>query len=168
MYIYKEIYLYICIYIYSYIYIFMFCSIICIHMYGCIDRFTHVCIYSELCACCANIDTDAWRIPTDVWRMCTCAGPHQRAVHDSGRTRACNLWFRRPTPYPLGHRAHSISCRDHDGQLREDSVGATDGWLDSSVLPGVGSIDHDPPRTRAWNLRLRRPMPYPLGQWAKW
>ena len=23
---------------------------------------------------------------------------------DPGRTRACNLWFRRPTPYPLGHR----------------------------------------------------------------
>ena len=22
-----------------------------------------------------------------------------------GRTRTCNLWFRRPTPYPLGHRA---------------------------------------------------------------
>ena len=25
--------------------------------------------------------------------------------HDPGRTRTCNLWFRRPTPYPLGHRA---------------------------------------------------------------
>ena len=24
---------------------------------------------------------------------------------DPGRTRTCNLWFRRPTPYPLGHRA---------------------------------------------------------------
>lgn len=23
---------------------------------------------------------------------------------------------------------------------------------------------HDPPRTRTWNLRLRRPTPYPLGQ----
>eukprot|EP00975_Prorocentrum_lima_P015654 3318928-Prorocentrum_lima.AAC.1 len=22
-----------------------------------------------------------------------------------GRTRTCNLWLRRPTPYPLGHRA---------------------------------------------------------------
>ena len=28
--------------------------------------------------------------------------PHN---HDPGRTRTCNLWFRRPTPYPLGHRA---------------------------------------------------------------
>ena len=25
--------------------------------------------------------------------------------NDPGRTRTCNLWFRRPTPYPLGHRA---------------------------------------------------------------
>ena len=25
---------------------------------------------------------------------------------------------------------------------------------------------HDPPRTRTWNLRLRRPTPYPLGQRA--
>ena len=24
---------------------------------------------------------------------------------DPGRTRTCNLWFRGPTPYPLGHRA---------------------------------------------------------------
>ena len=28
--------------------------------------------------------------------------------HDPGRTRTCNLWFRRPTPYPLGHRANNI------------------------------------------------------------
>ena len=27
---------------------------------------------------------------------------------DPGRTRACNLWFRRPTPYPLGHRATAL------------------------------------------------------------
>ena len=26
--------------------------------------------------------------------------------NDPGRTRTCNLWFRRPTPYPLGHRAN--------------------------------------------------------------
>ncbi len=29
----------------------------------------------------------------------------QRQKYDPGRTRTCNLWFRRPTPYPLGHRA---------------------------------------------------------------
>ena len=27
------------------------------------------------------------------------------AKFDPCRTRTCNLWFRRPTPYPLGHRA---------------------------------------------------------------
>jgi hypothetical protein len=31
---------------------------------------------------------------------------------DPGRTRTCNLWFRRPTPYPLGHRA-SCSSEGH-------------------------------------------------------
>ena len=28
----------------------------------------------------------------------------QQQFYDPGRTRACNLWFRWPTPYPLGHR----------------------------------------------------------------
>ena len=27
---------------------------------------------------------------------------------DPDRTRTCNLWFRRPTPYPLGHRAFLV------------------------------------------------------------
>ena len=33
---------------------------------------------------------------------------HVRGKSVPGRTRTCNLWFRRPTPYPLGHRA---ACR---------------------------------------------------------
>ena len=32
----------------------------------------------------------------------------------------------------------------------------------------VRSAGNDPPRTRTWNLRLRRPTPYPLGQQATW
>ena len=40
---------------------------------------------------------------------CCLAAPCQadagKAKDDPGRTRTCNLWFRRPTPYPLGHRA---------------------------------------------------------------
>ena len=32
-----------------------------------------------------------------------------RKTSDPGRTRTCNLWFRRPTPYPLGHWAPA--CR---------------------------------------------------------
>ena len=31
---------------------------------------------------------------------------------------------------------------------------------------GKAMRDYDPPRTRTWNLRLRRPTPYPLGQQA--
>ena len=37
-----------------------------------------------------------------------------RAKYDPGRTRTCNLWFRRPTPYPLGHRAtYPLSLAPH-------------------------------------------------------
>ena len=32
---------------------------------------------------------------------------------DPGRTRTCNLWFRRPTPYPLGHR----TCMQSQGRI---------------------------------------------------
>ena len=35
----------------------------------------------------------------------------QRQKYDPGRTRTCNLWFRRPTPYPLGHRARCNGWR---------------------------------------------------------
>ena len=37
------------------------------------------------------------------WILSKCA-----LTNDPGRTRTCNLWFRRPTPYPLGHRALRI------------------------------------------------------------
>lgn len=39
---------------------------------------------------------------TALWKSC---GRRCSRTHDPGRTRTCNLWFRRPTPYPLGHRA---------------------------------------------------------------
>ena len=35
---------------------------------------------------------------------------HARAPFDPGRTQACNLWFRGPTPYSLGHRT---TCDTH-------------------------------------------------------
>ena len=38
-------------------------------------------------------------------------------------------------------------------------------WVSLCVTP-EGADKHDPPRTRTWNLRLRRPTPYPLGQRA--
>ena len=34
----------------------------------------------------------------------TAAIRSKRVYNDPGKTRTCNLWFRRPTPYPLGHR----------------------------------------------------------------
>ena len=38
-------------------------------------------------------------------RTVTSATPRPPSGNDPGKTRTCNLWFRRPTPYPLGHRA---------------------------------------------------------------
>ena len=38
-------------------------------------------------------------------------------------------------------------------------------WIGPPVLGGF-IAKADPPRTRTWNLRLRRPTPYPLGQRA--
>ena len=92
--------------------------------------------------------------------MRTWAGPHPCAAHDSGRTRACNLWFRRPTPYPLGHRAHAISCRDHCTPLREDSLGATDGPL-GQQRPGpvLHSTQYGPPGARTAVRNTGRPGP---------
>ena len=41
----------------------------------------------------------------DIKSSKACLGFMHGHATDPGRTRACNLWFRRPTPYPLGHRA---------------------------------------------------------------
>ena len=37
----------------------------------------------------------------------------------------------------------------------------------TETLMAQASRKYDPPRTRTWNLRLRRPTPYPLGQRAE-
>ena len=122
-----------------------------------------VCVRVYICLC------------VRVHEMCVCVhvrvtlagGVHVCAGHDSGRTRACSLWFRRPTPHPLGHRAHVLQRKDHDGMVRAHIWPETDVGH-GAVAPAdvVGNIAHDPPRTQAWNLRLRRPTPYPLGQRA--
>ena len=45
-----------------------------------------------------------WNLAKKASCLCpTSKGFFEKA--DPGRTRTCNLWFRRPTPYPLGHRA---------------------------------------------------------------
>ncbi len=51
-----------------------------------------------------------------------------RCGSDPGRTRTCNLWFRGPTPYPLGHRA----CRNDRKNLARPPAGAAVG------LPAAG------------------------------
>ena len=57
----------------------------------------HVCSSSAPAFQTGNFGKKATRLPP------TSSGFLERA--DLGRTRTCNLWFRRPTPYPLGHRA---------------------------------------------------------------
>ena len=45
--------------------------------------------------------------------------PHSSISDDPGRTRACNLWFRRLTPYPLGRRP--LNCfLGHDDSNDDD------------------------------------------------
>ena len=59
--------------------------------------------------------------------------------HDPGRTRTCNLWFRRPTPYPLGHRADRTKpARVHAdlatwGEIRGGRVGRFRGQLSADL-----------------------------------
>ena len=45
----------------------------------------------------------AWCVVHGAW--CVVRGNDVTTMSATGRTRTCNLWFRRPTPYPLGHRA---------------------------------------------------------------
>ena len=50
------------------------------------------------------------KLLVNVWCCCfSCSVLRIATKSDPGRTRTCNLWFRRPTPYPLGHRASQIA-----------------------------------------------------------
>ena len=59
---------------------------------------------------CKQTSTVGLRHATAVFRAGFCCSAaqcyhfFQQQFYDPGRTRTCNLWFRRPTPYPLGHR----------------------------------------------------------------
>ena len=59
---------------------------------------------------CKQTSTVGLRHATAVFRAGFCCSAaqcyhfFQQQFYDPGRTRACNLWLRRPTPYPLGHR----------------------------------------------------------------
>ena len=95
-------------------------------------------------------------------------------VHDPGRTRTCNLWFRRPTPYPLGHRTDTgveairVGHTQHEAPEAAPSASA---WSDCGgrrrprrrCAAHLTPFDLDPGRTRTCNLWFRSPTPYPLG-----
>ena len=59
---------------------------------------------------CKQTSTVGLRHATAVFRAGFCCSAaqcyhfFQQQFYDPGRTQTCNLWFRRPTPYPLGHR----------------------------------------------------------------
>ena len=59
---------------------------------------------------CKQTSTVGLRHATAVFRAGFCCSAaqcyhfFQQQFYDPGRTRTCNLWFWRPTPYPLGHR----------------------------------------------------------------
>ena len=123
------------------------------------------------------------------------ASPLSRASsYDPGRTRTCNPRLRRPMPYPLGHGAlMSLLIMQHEkardglgSEVRASESTLNFGkallrWaleshffsectrlslypLSASLLSRASS--YDPGRTRSYNPRLRRPMPYPLGRGA--
>ena len=111
--------------------------------------------------------------------------------NDPGRTRTCNLRFRRPTPYPLGHATCNLACQTSPNRTilasRFLPVFPCSGFLDlclrlcwfysSSAGPKempsgerrmvpVGTYVQDgvtSDGTRTRNLRLRWATPYPLG-----
>ena len=62
------------------------------------------------------------------------------------------------------HKAVSCECFALGTLFREVC------WMDHSWSASSACLGkmNDPPRTRTWNLRLRRPTPYPLGQRASW
>ena len=73
----------------------------------------------------------------------------------------CHHCGTRPMRQPLGHQAaRGWRNRDHFG------LQGNAGW--AAGRAGCHRTQNDPPRTRTWNLRLRRPTPYPLGQRAMW
>jgi hypothetical protein len=72
-------------------------------------------------------------------------------LYDPGRTRTCNLWFRRPTPYPLGHRTDEYYLRPprkvlHGAFFGPNAVKNTYEVANTSPLcPGGGRTSQPPP-----------------------
>ena len=74
--------------------------------------------FNESCGGYKRVDSDsAFARPPQIQLCITRMSLYKRI--DPGRTRTCNLWFRNPTPYPLGHRADEISSTAHERSLQE-------------------------------------------------
>ena len=65
---------------------------------------------------------------------------------DPGRTRTCNLWFQKPTPYPLGHRTlHAKPRKDHTecgraGRSRRKKKNDGRGFEPATLASAVGLL----------------------------
>ena len=64
---------------------------------------------------------------------------------DLGRARACNLWFRRPTPYPLGHRAKCVTTSPYSTMpvTLGSEARAPRAWL-GALVAGLHFQRHEP------------------------
>ena len=87
------------------------------------------------------------------------------AGFDLPRTRAWNLRLRGPTPYPLGQQTSWCFASSSYHRSTYANRAAERQCIGCSGIAQTCSLAHfagfDLPRTRAWNLRLRGPTPYP-------
>ena len=89
----------------------------------------------------------------------SCPISSECAKGDPGRTRTCNLWFRRPTPYPLGHRASCFSSRSSRRQRRALSPGRP--CVALSDYASSAGVSFDAPPSSPFAKRMP---PWPNGQ----
>ena len=97
-----------CVYVCVCTYVCVVCTYVCVVC-------TYVCVWVCVCGCVPKglqmeprpPGCSMREVPIALWHRGRkrCYLQETRGRSDPGRTRACNLWFRRPTPYPLGHRA---------------------------------------------------------------
>jgi hypothetical protein len=101
-----------------------------------------VCVCACACACACvrlSVSERAYSVRVDTGHVSARIGIINI---DPGRTRTCNLWFRRPTPYPLGHRAIAYSWTHGRRRVR------------AALLPCGGQGHLNPPSDLAKQLWL--------------
>lgn len=111
-----------------------------------------------------SADTAPWAaaLPRhDVLAVFQHGKPERPPANDPGRTRTCNLWFRRPTPYPLGHRATWFGGEDLEKcgtlagrvatrrQMREPSM-AVSRMFGTQAGKRPTCLSHPPPEPNAF------------------